>query len=127
MTCKAVLEPRSHVRRGRHAVAALLAPAALGGCSTVTISDGASVQRLTMPPGINIVIVRVEHAIPLAIESHTLGLTISRSGAHLGALQETVALLPNDGSCRVVLMKPPADTSGPTLASRMCLSKGERE
>jgi len=95
----------------------------LGGCASVTVTEGTQVRRLLLPPGLNIVSIRVAGDAPVAIETRGFGVTVARSGAYLGVMQETVVLLPNDDGCRIITMDRAARAAGPGLA-KFCSSQG---
>lgn len=81
-----------------------------------------------MPPGVNVVRMELASNTPVAVETRGFGLTLTRSGIYFGLVRETIVVLPNDGSCRVVQLQPPnsgnsgrewlADLCGPRRAER---------
>jgi hypothetical protein len=98
----------------------------LSGCASVTVLQGAEVRRLWMPPGLNIVQVDVSGAGPVVVETRGLGVTVARSGAYVGAMQERLSLLPADGRCRVITMRRASREQVASL-TRYCSSQGGSE
>jgi hypothetical protein len=95
------------VRKGRqHAVALFVIALTQAGCASVTVERDGKTERFWMPPGVNVIRTELGPDTPVAVETRGFGLTLTRSGAYFGLVRETIVLLPNDGSCRVVQLQP---------------------
>lgn len=91
------------------------------GCASVNVERDGKTERFWMPPGVNVVRTELGPDTPVAVETRGFGVTLTRSGAYFGVVRETVVLLPNDGSCRVVqLQAPKSGDSGREWLADLC-------